>query len=221
MVKLGSDQMEVFAKVLACSPWRNLLSFLRNISKSSSPSADQELVALYKKSGDLNVLAQLYQRYMDLVYGVCLKYLHDTETSKDAVMAIFEELTGKLSIHEVHYFRGWLLTMTRNHCLMQIRSSKSFRTIELEADRMYLEQELHLNGIMEKESLLGALSGCLQALPSEQKLSVEMFYLQNKSYREIQELTGQDWNKVRSSIQNGRRNLKICMEKSNRPESLR
>jgi RNA polymerase sigma-70 factor (ECF subfamily) len=43
---------------------------------------------------------------------------------------------------------------------------------------------------------------------------VELFYLQNKCYKEIAEDTGMDWNKVRSHIQNGRRNLKICMEKN-------
>src|ERR1700710_174349 len=82
---------------------QGLLPFLKNISTHSA--SDQELVALYQRSADLEILAGLYQRYMELVYGVCLKYLPDPETARDAVMAIFEELVQKLHKHEVENFR--------------------------------------------------------------------------------------------------------------------
>jgi RNA polymerase sigma-70 factor (ECF subfamily) len=42
---------------------------------------------------------------------------------------------------------------------------------------------------------------------------IKLFYLEGKCYNEIVEITGRDWNQVRSAIQNGRRNLKLCMEK--------
>jgi RNA polymerase sigma factor (sigma-70 family) len=186
------------------------LSFLKNISTPAL--GDLELVNLYKKSGDLKVLADLYQRYMELVYAACLKYLKDPEISKDAVMAIFEELVGKLKKHEVENFKGWLYTLSKNHCLMKIRSSKLLKTNEFDSDRMQLTEEVHLNGVMEKEEHLNQLAKCLETLSAEQKMTVELFYLQNKCYQEISELTGFEWNKVRSHIQNGRRNLKICLE---------
>ncbi|MGZ8524236.1 MAG: RNA polymerase sigma factor, partial [Chitinophagaceae bacterium] len=83
---------------------------------------DKELVDLYKQSGDLSVLGELYQRYMELVYGVCLKYFKDPETAKDAVMQVFEELVSKLKKHDVENFRGWLHQVAKNHCLMQLRT---------------------------------------------------------------------------------------------------
>ena len=89
------------------------LSFLKNISPNSL--TDKELVDLYKQSGDLSVLGELYQRYMDLVYGVCLKYFKDPESAKDGVMQIFEELVSKLKKHEVDNFRGWLHQLAKNH----------------------------------------------------------------------------------------------------------
>ena len=149
---------------------------------------------------------------MDLVYGVCLKYLKDTETAKDAVMAIFEELVSKLKKHEVENFKGWLHTVAKNHCLMQLRSSKNLKTSEFDPDHMQLTENVHLNGIMEKEEHFVQLNECLKTLSSEQKTIVELFYLQHKCYKEIELITGIEWNKVRSHIQNGRRNLKICME---------
>jgi RNA polymerase sigma factor (sigma-70 family) len=187
------------------------VAFIKNIPTNELP--DKELVALFRTSRNMEVLAVLFQRYMDLLYGVCLKYLKQPETAKDAVMQIFEELVAKLPKHEVDNFKSWLYTLAKNYCLMQLRTPKNLKTTEFNPDSMQLEEEMHLNGIQLKEENLQKLERCLETLSTEQKKSVELFYLQNKCYKEIAEETGIEWNKVRSFIQNGRRNLKICMEK--------
>ena len=194
------------------------LAFLKNISNPGL--SDKELVQQYKASSDMQVLAELYQRYMDLLYGVCLKYLKDPEKAKDAVMQIFEELVGKLHKHEVDNFKSWLYTLAKNHCLMQLRTPKNLRTTEFKGDIMQSEEDVHLNGVLTREENLQRLEKCLQTLSAEQKICVEMFYLQNKCYNQIEEESGIEWNKVRSYIQNGRRNLKICMEKNAEIEKL-
>lgn len=186
------------------------LAFLKNIQDSQE--SDKALISLYKQTGDLELLGRIYQPYMELVFGVCLKYLRNTEAAKDAVMAIFEELVSKLKKHEVDNFKGWLHTVARNHCLMQLRSAKNIKINEFDPDHMQLTETVHLNGIMEKAEHLVQLNECLKTLSAEQKTVVELFYLQQKCYKEIESITGVEWNKVRSHIQNGRRNLKICME---------
>ena len=100
---------------------------------------------------------------------------------------------------------------------MQLRTPKNLKTTEFKPDSMQLEEEMHLNGIQLREDNLQKLERCLQTLNTEQKKAVELFYLQNKCYNEIKTITGLDWNKVRSNIQNGRRNLKICMERQAPP----
>lgn len=151
---------------------------------------------------------------MDLVYGVCFKYLKDAESSKDAVMQIFEELVQKLNKHEVDNFKSWLHTLARNYCLMQLRTPKNLKTTEFKGDLMQSDEDVHLNGVMQKEENFQKLEKCMQTLSPEQKTTVALFYLENKCYKEISEETGIEWNKVRSYIQNGRRNLKICMDKN-------
>ena len=188
------------------------MAFLKTIANPET--SDKELVYAYQQSGDLKVLSNLYQRYMELVYGVCLKYLYDHETAKDAVMQVFEELIEKLKKHEVDNFKSWLYTVAKNHCLMQLRSQKNKKMISISPDLMQSGEELNLNGELQKEAEFKKLERCLQTLSAEQKQTVELFYLQQKCYNEIVELTGIEWNKVRSLIQNGRRNLKICMEKN-------
>jgi RNA polymerase sigma factor (sigma-70 family) len=186
------------------------LPFLKNIS---STETDKELVAAFKESGDSNYLSKLYQRYMDLVFGVCLKYFKDAERCKDAVMDIYEELNTKLKQHEVDNFKGWLHVLARNYCLMQLRSPRNMKTTEFSANFMQSEENTHLNGeVLEKESNFIKLEQCLDTLSNEQRQSVQLFYLENKCYNEIAVITGLEWNKVRSYIQNGRRNLKLCMD---------
>ena len=187
------------------------MTFLRNISTTTL--TDAELVVQYKTTGDLQLLGELYQRYMDLVYGVCLKYFKDTEKAKDAVMQVFEELVIKLKKHEVENFKSWLYQVAKNHCLMQLRTPKNLKTIELPASLMQSEENVHLNGVLEKEENLQRLEYCLTTLSDDQRKAVQLFYIEGKCYNEIVELMGQEWNQVRSFIQNGRRNLKTCMEK--------
>ena len=186
------------------------MSFIKNIS--THETSDPEIIAAYKQSKDLKSLGNLYEPYMELVFGVCLKYLKNTKLAKDAVMHIFEELIEKVLRHNIDNFKNWLYALARNYCLMQLRSPRHLKTVELNATIMQSKDETHLHLIYEKEADLQRLEKCLKKLVTEQKESVELFYLKNKCYREITVITGKDINKVRSLIQNGKRNLKICME---------
>ena len=187
------------------------MNFITNISTDAQ--SDKELLKAFKQTNDIKYLSILYQRYMDLVFGVCLKYFKDAERSKDAVMDIFEELNTKLKMHEVDNFKGWLHTVTRNYCLMQLRSPRNLKTSELNIDFMQSGEPSHLlNEVFEKEESFKQLEACIETLPDDQKKTIELFYLQKKCYNEIAEITGFEWNKVRSFIQNGKRNLKLCIE---------
>ena len=194
------------------------MTFIKNIQDEGVP--DKELIARYKLDRDINIVALLFQRYMDLLFGVCLKYFKEPERSKDAVMQIFEELLVKVEKHEIDNFKGWLYTLAKNHCLMQLRSPKNVKTSEFNTDTMQSGEELHLTGVMEKEAEFARMEKCLETLPPDQEKTVRLFYLENKCYKDISEETGIEWNKVRSFIQNGRRNLKICMEKTLNAENI-
>ena len=186
-------------------------------AKPGNPAPDDAaLIALYKKTGDLEVLGQLYGRYMHLVYGVCLKYLQDEAKSQDAVMQIFEELIQKLKIHEVQNFKSWLHVLCRNHCLMALRKWGKNKTVSIDDTFVENTEFVHLNIDDTKEQQLTLMEKCMESLPEEQRISVDLFYLKEKCYKEITEITGYDLNKVKSYIQNGKRNLKNCIEKNSR-----
>jgi len=184
------------------------------IRQKTSSAPDSELLSQYKSGGDVKILGELFSRYTSLLYGVCLKYLKDRDESKDAVMQVFEKLVQSLRNHDVENFKSWLYVTARNHCLMQIRSRKGKNTENLSENFMESDLILHLEDEPELEGNLSKLENCIRQLVNEQKQCVELFYLQQKCYKDITGLTGFDLNQVKSFIQNGKRNLKICMEKN-------
>ena len=184
------------------------------IRQKPSSTTDSELLAHYKTEGDVQVLGELFSRYTSLIYGVCLKYLKDRDDSKDAVMQVFEKLVQSLKEHEIENFKSWLYVTSRNHCLMQIRSKKGKMTEDISDNLMESDLVLHLEEETELEGNLTKLEKCIQQLVNEQKHCVQLFFLEQKCYKDITGLTGFDLNQVKSFIQNGKRNLKICMEKN-------
>jgi RNA polymerase sigma factor (sigma-70 family) len=191
------------------------LTFIKNIS--SNTLSDAELLALYKERQTISILADLYQRYLEMVYAVCLKYLKDTERSKDAVMDVFESLPAKVLKHDILNFRSWLYVLVKHHCLMLLRSSSNGMFTPLEEAHMQNGEMMHPDDDgHEKEWQIEKLKNCIAKLGDAQKQSITLFYLDNKCYKDISEITGLEWDKVRSLIQNGKRNLKICMEQHTR-----
>jgi len=185
--------------------------FTRTIKPNEAD--DDALLNSYRDSGNIADLGALYERYVSLVYGVCLKYLKDDEHAKDAVMGIFEELVTKTKQHEIKQFRGWLYVLARNYCLMQLRTGNKLDVVAMD-DVMESAFDLHPESSKYSEEYLKVLERCMDKLPSTQKHSVNLFYLQEKCYKEIADETGYTLNDVKSYIQNGKRNLKICIEKN-------
>jgi len=171
---------------------------------------ENELVSLYKEGGDQKVIGELYGRYNKLVFGSCLKYLKDKGLAEDAVNDIFVQLSKKLKTHNVEYFKSWLYTVTRNHCIEILRKENRHRDKKNTSELMYTESVFHPDEV-EDAKLMGALSDCISELPTNQQKCIKLFYYDKVSYHDIADSLQLSWNKVRSFIQNGRRNLKNCI----------
>ncbi len=180
---------------------------------------DAILLDSFRSTGDLEILGDLYHRYMHLVFGLCLKYLQNREDASDAVMQVFEKLIIEIPKHDIQNFKSWLYVLAKNHCLMQIRSDKSRhkkmdRWIKDQEDYMEFYPDLHPIDELGNGDHPG-LKECIEKLKQEQKTCVELFYYQNKSYREITKILEMEEKKVKSYLQNAKRNLKICLEEKN------
>lgn len=175
--------------------------------------SDETLIARYKLDQNTEWIGILFERYTHLVFGVSMKYLKNEEEAKDAVMDIFEKLIDDLKIHEIKNFKSWLFSYTKNHCLMGIRKKK-LDTVPAE-NYMNLVHDDLFSELVEKEKIekkIEILKRFIDILPKEQKICIELFYLEDKSYKEVIELTGFDEKKVKSYIQNGKRRLKLNLD---------
>lgn len=184
--------------------------------KKKLQKSDEELLIEFTSTRDLETLGELYSGYMHLVYGVCLKYLRDREESMDAVMQIFEKLITEIPKQKIENFRSWLHVVTKNYCLMQLRSQKS-RNEKLNEwmndSLIFMENNVMLHPIDEDEpDLDNALVNCIERLKDEQKECIRQFYYENRCYNEIALNLGLDEKKVKSHLQNAKRNLKLCLE---------
>lgn len=193
----------------------------RKPTPADRPTTDGEFVAAYQATGDLELLGELYERHIDMVYAVCFNYLRDEAESQDAVMHLFEQLITDLKRHEIQHFRSWLHTVARNYCLMQLRARRVYVSdaeltdTDEDAPRPaadWLSTDPGDEGF-DLEHHIAQMHECLKTLPLAQQTCLDLFYLQQKSYAEVAQLTGYDLKQVKSYLQNGRRNLKLCLDR--------
>jgi RNA polymerase sigma factor (sigma-70 family) len=184
--------------------------------KKKSNLSDEELISSYHQSGDKAFVGELYIRYAHLMYGVCLKYFRDREQSRDAVLQVFEKLFVSLKTHTPENVKTWLMFVARNYCISELRKLqvKAEKQTRYEKDEEVLaggDEDVEADKVV-KEQRLQRLEDAISALGEEQKVCIELFYLKDKSYKEICDITGMNDKQVKSHIQNGKRNLKLILE---------
>ncbi|HKG67656.1 MAG TPA: sigma-70 family RNA polymerase sigma factor [Segetibacter sp.] len=174
---------------------------------------DKELLDKFYSDGNNRWLGILLQRYTMLLLGVCMKYLKDEEEAKDAVQQIFLKAITELPKYKVDYFKSWLYMIAKNLCLMKIRERQGRIPMELTDKLGTGIESTDRSELLEKDKTLLSIEEGLLELNEEQKRCVILFYLQKKSYQEITDITGFNLSQVKSYIQNGKRNLKLIVEK--------
>jgi len=185
----------------------------KNISKLS----DEEALKQFKDSGNAEYFGELYNRYIPLLYGIGLKYLDEAGKAEDAVMQLFENLLPKIAQQDISVFRTWIYTVMKNHCLQILRKEKQEIIVDFNTEFMESDEILHLfeeeNDDIAKKELLKL---CIKKLPVEQRIAIIRFFMEEMSYADIVDSTEYNLKQVKSYIQNGKRNLKNCIEKNSR-----
>ncbi len=175
---------------------------------------DQALLERFYTDKDNQWLGILLQRYTMLLLGVCMKYLKNEEDAKDSVQQVFLKAIAELHKYKVDYFKSWIYMVAKNHCLMKLRDRQGKMPTELNEQTLAVEEEpWSLQSHLNKDRLLDAMTLAIGELNEEQKQCVTLFYLDKKSYTQIAAATGYSMMQVKSYIQNGKRNLKIGVER--------
>lgn len=181
---------------------------------------DKELLNKFYSDGNNEWLGILLKRYTLLLLGVCMKYLKNEEEAKDAVQQIFLKVITELPKYKVDFFKSWLYMLAKNLCLMKIRDKNGRIPVELTDNIVACEDLNTKSEILEKDNTLSLIEEALLELNEEQRVCLTLFYLDKKSYQQITELTGYNLMQVKSYIQNGKRNLKLIVEKRKEKEKV-
>ncbi|HEV7621976.1 MAG TPA: sigma-70 family RNA polymerase sigma factor [Flavisolibacter sp.] len=174
---------------------------------------DRELLDLYNKDNNQEWIGILLERYTLLLLGVCMKYLKDENEAKDSVQQIFLKVLTDISKYKVEFFKSWLYMVAKNHCLMRLRDKGYKGTRALPEDLNLPENDADNKELLEIDKTYQFLEESIEELNEEQRQCLILFYIKKNSYQQITEKTGFQPMQVKSYIQNGKRNLKIILEK--------
>ncbi len=181
------------------------------LTEKDNDITDSELLKRFYSDQSNSWLGILLPRYTVMLLGVCMKYLKNEEDAKDCVQQVFLKVISELPKYKVEYFKSWIYMIAKNHCLMKLRGEKNY-TLEITENLLQTEEVLEeKKNHLEKEQLLVTLEEALTELNEEQRICVQLFYLEKKSYTEIADITGYTMLQVKSHLQNGKRKLKIAM----------
>lgn len=188
---------------------------LRNFS-------DEELVEQFAETKQQIYFEELYRRYIHLSYGVCLKMMKNEQDSRDVVSDVFKTLYLKLPTANVQSFKAYVYAVSRNECIAKLRQRKS----EMKKKEEWQKTEITHSDFMENEGLLALdnvgpskeklVEDAVASLGEDQRICIQMFFYDNKSYKDIASQTGYSEKQVKSYLQNGKRNLKIALEEKMR-----
>jgi RNA polymerase sigma factor (sigma-70 family) len=192
----------------------NEISYFHPVNpKLNKHISDQELLERFYADRDNQWLGILLERYTLLLLGVCMKYLKNEELARDSVQQIFLKAITELQKYRVEYFKSWIYMVAKNHCLMQLRDKPGKNTIEVKDSIPAETDETDKESLLLNEKTYEYMGEALKELNADQQLCVTLFYMEKKSYQQITEQTGYSMMQVKSHIQNGKRNMRILIEK--------
>ena len=192
----------------------NEISYFQPVNpKLHKHITDQELLERFYADRDNQWLGILLERYTLLLLGVCMKYLKNEELARDSVQQIFLKAITELQKYKVEYFKSWIYMVAKNHCLMQLRDKPGKNTIEVRDSMPAEASEPDKESLLLNEKTYEYMNEALKELNAEQQLCVTLFYIEKKSYHQIAEQTGYSMMQVKSHIQNGKRNMRLLIEK--------
>ena len=199
----------VFSRII-----ENEISYFHPVNpKLHKHISDQELLERFYADHDNQWLGILLERYTLLLLGVCMKYLKNEELARDSVQQIFLKAITELQKYRVEYFKSWIYMVAKNHCLMQLRDKPGKVTVEVKDGIAAETDETDKESLLLNEKTYEYMSEALKELNADQQLCVTLFYMEKKSYQQITEQTGYSMMQVKSHIQNGKRNMRILIEK--------
>jgi RNA polymerase sigma-70 factor (ECF subfamily) len=166
---------------------------------------------------DAMALAELYDRYSPILYGLAIKILKNQMLAKDVLQDVFVRVWKNAGHYNIKQGKAlaWMASFCRNRCidLLRLKDTQTQRSAFEPEDINHIqslvsdEKDSPLDRAND-EQLRQLVKGALQKLPPEQRQLLEMAYYEGYSQSEIAEKTGTPLGTVKSRIRSGMLQLK-------------
>jgi RNA polymerase sigma-70 factor, ECF subfamily len=206
---------------------RGIRPRVRDVTRSSDIRAkalppalqvsDDELMA-QMAAGEIAALEQVYDRYSALVFSVSLRVLNDRQLAEDVVQEVFLRLWRRPSafVPERGRFISWLMSVTRNRALDELRRRSRRQRVEERDDEPGHELPAKdATGDPQAGLVLAeqrrAVREAMTRLPPAQRRVIELAYFGGLTQVEIAEETGDPLGTVKTRIRLGMRKLREAL----------
>jgi len=161
---------------------------------------DAALIARMR-AGDQSAMADLYDRYSGVVYGVALRVLANTTAAEDVVQEIFLQLWRNPQAFDADRGRlaPWLAVIARNRAIDHLRK----RPPEDDIDELPISTGVDLENDAAQKLAIEKVRAVLAQLPQEQRKTLEMAYFEGMTHTEIAGKTGEPLGTVKTRIRTG------------------
>jgi RNA polymerase sigma-70 factor (ECF subfamily) len=161
---------------------------------------DAALIARMR-AGDQSAMADLYDRYSGVVYGVALRVLANTTAAEDVVQEIFLQLWRNPQAFNAERGRlaPWLAVIARNRAIDHLRK----RPAEDDIDELPISTGVDLESDSAQKLAIDKVRGVLAQLPADQRKALEMAFFEGMTHTEIAGKTGEPLGTIKTRIRTG------------------
>ena len=154
----------------------------------------EELIHKCKKGKRL-AQAELYRRYSDVLFGMCLKYSRNRAEAEDNLHDSFLIIFDKIDQYGFQgSFEGWMKRITVNTVLQKYRKEQYLNVISEN-----IEEEIEVD-TEQTDISLPTLLGYIQELPNKYRLTFCLYVLDGYNHKEISEMLGTSTGTSKSNL---------------------
>jgi RNA polymerase sigma-70 factor (ECF subfamily) len=172
------------------------------VSGTQAPNHKDDAALIARiRAGDQSAMADLYDRYAGVVYGVALRVLASTAAAEDVVQEVFLQLWRNPQAFNSDRGRlaPWLAVIARNRAIDLLRK----RPPEDDIDEMPISTGINLEDEASQKLVVDKIRGVLGGLPQDQRKALEMAFFEGMTHTEIAGKTGDPLGTVKTRIRTG------------------
>lgn len=152
-------------------------------------------------SGDENAMADMYDRYSGIIYGVALRVLGNTSAAEDVLQEVFLQLWRNPQAFDANRGRlaPWLAVIARNRAIDYLRK----RPREERIEEVTISTQVNLEDEAALRQVIAKIRTVMGQLPQEQRRALEMAFFEGMTHVEIAAKTGEPLGTIKTRIRTG------------------